>query len=133
MKAVDKISKAIEHAKKELGYSLVSEDWGNEKEKCACALGCLLVSNKVKLGSMNEESVIELLDVSQHWVEAFISGFDETPWKLSIRFTTEQLDAMDEKEVAAIELAYKDGLALKNKFKPVVYSDWTADKNETVS
>ena len=77
-------STAIEYAKKELGYSLINEDWGNEKEKCTCALGCIILYNKKNLSPNNEATIEEILSVPQQWISAFISGFDETPWNLKV-------------------------------------------------
>ena len=128
MKALEDISKGIEYAKKNLGYTLVSEDWGNEEEKCTCALGCLLLSNNLKLGSKNEDSAADLLKVNDKWITAFISGFDETPWNLKHSLTEDQKDNMSDKEKKSLEEAYAGGKTLRNKFKPCPYDQFTDKK-----
>jgi len=124
MKALEDISKGIEYAKKNLGYTIISEDWGNEEEKCACALGCLLLSNNLKLGSKNEDSAAELLKVNDMWITAFISGFDDTPWLLSYSLTENQKDDMSDVDKAELEAAYDGGRTLRNKFKPCPYGEF---------
>ena len=79
MSVKKKILDSIKYVKEELGYTLVSEDWGSAKHKCACALGCVLIQkNKENELSTSEsaKAAAELLEVDEAWVDAFINGFD---------------------------------------------------------
>lgn len=116
-KAVAKIVKSIEACQKEKGFVLISEDWGNNKKdnaKCACALGCLLLQNKKELGSDAPEDAKDLLGVSIFWVEAFMAGFDETPW------TADWLLAEDEEKKELVKVN-QEGIRIKEQFKPMKY------------
>ena len=77
-KIQEKIRAGIEKAKS-LGYELICEDWGDDNQKCACPLGCLIVANDVKIGKPNENfnKAAELLGLDQEWVNSFIAGYDK--------------------------------------------------------
>lgn len=77
----DKIISNIKSAQ-EKGITLVTDSWGSKNTKCACPLGCVLIANEQIISNDEEdnaETVAELLDVSEEWVDSFISGFDATP------------------------------------------------------
>ena len=108
----EKISESIEYAKKELGFVLVSEDWGNKSGKCACALGCVLIKNNVALDSnTNEEVAAKLLGVDNEWVQAFIAGFDESPWQFDETSTN----------VKTLREANEIGINIRKHFEPMRY------------
>lgn len=77
-KILEKIRAGIETAKSR-GYELVCEDWGDDKQKCACPLGCLIVANDVKIGKPTENfsKAAELLGLDEHWIDSFIAGYDK--------------------------------------------------------
>jgi hypothetical protein len=79
-KIEEQIRQAIQKAH-ESGYTLVCEDWGDDiqSKKCGCALGCLLVSEGIKLGKAGENfnAAVKLLGKDQEWVDSFIAGFDK--------------------------------------------------------
>jgi len=75
-KLVESISKG-----KQDGWTLIHGDWGNKEQKCACALGCLLVTNDHGICDDPEQNAVEaahVLGVSETWINSFISGFDGT-------------------------------------------------------
>ncbi len=72
------IVKGIEEAR-QAGITLVCNDWGDKQNKCACALGCLLLEKDILVSGdsdQNKERAAHLLGVSQEWVESFYYGFD---------------------------------------------------------
>lgn len=77
---------SINNATNKLGWSLITEEWGNETLKCACALGCVLINENPSeldiFSSETEENVAEtakILGVTELWVKSFIQGFDDGP------------------------------------------------------
>ena len=74
----EKILASIETAKQK-GYTLVSEEFGDESSKCACALGCVAVANGFQI-SENLKDVAGVLQVSDQWINSFIYGFDGIGW-----------------------------------------------------
>lgn len=100
-----KIVDGIQTAQKNLGLTLVSEDWGDGPgSKCSCALGCTLVANGLPLSDAgsNITAVSELLGVDEKWTTSFISGFDNSP-------PDEGWD----------KPAYNLGTALRTELKPI--------------
>ena len=107
----EKILQGIQKAR-EKGYTLITEDWGDDLHKCGCALGCLLVANDVKLDSSytsNFNKACEILNKDYNWVDSFIAGFDEgylvygqTP----------------------VEEAMSLGKELRKEFKPPMYHEF---------
>lgn len=77
-KILEKIQAGIETAKSR-GYELVCEDWGDDNQKCACPLGCLIVANDAELGKPTENfnKAAELLGLNEQWIDSFIAGFDK--------------------------------------------------------
>jgi hypothetical protein len=74
----DKIISNIKFAQ-DRGFTIVSDNWGNDPTKCACALGCVLIANEYMISEDPEDNaqvVAELLSVEDGWVEGFIYGFD---------------------------------------------------------
>lgn len=112
--AVEKIVDSIKECQKDKGFVLVSEDWGSDTKKCACAIGCLLKVNKKSLEVGPTIEAAELLKVGETWVEAFTSGFDETPW-------TPDWVTADVNEQKSLVEAYQAGIEMKNQFKPMKY------------
>lgn len=122
MNRIEKIAEGIEYAKNELGFRLISEDWGSKQYKCACALGCLLVKNNIPLDEENNETAArDLLEVDDGWVSAFISGFDDTPWDLNITLTTVEKELMSQDDIKELEAAYASGVELRKRFSPMKY------------
>lgn len=110
MSIKNKIVEGINTAKEQLGITLVTEDWGSKKTKCACALGCVLLANNHGLtddAEQNATEAAELLGVSESWIDNFIRGFDG--------------DSPDEDEP---EEAYEIGQELLKTFKPTSHSDY---------
>ena len=105
----NKIVEGIQAAK-EQGITLVTEDWGSKKTKCACALGCVLLANNHGLSDdaeQNATEAAELLGVSESWIDNFIRGFDN--------------DSPDEDEPSE---AYEIGQELLKSFKPTNHTDY---------
>lgn len=112
----NKIISSIEAAKAQ-GITLVCEDWGSKENKCACALGCLLITNHCDLSEddpdKNEFQAMELLGVPDSWINNFINGFDDE------RSTTLQ----------NIE-AWQLGQELRLILNPVNHMDYISDLEE---
>lgn len=60
----------------EMGYTLICEDWGNDTNKCACAIGCLFVVEGKNPNEGDPYQAANILDVSEDWIASFIDGFD---------------------------------------------------------
>lgn len=68
-------------------YVLLTQSWGNDLEKCACPLGCVLVKNDISLRTdtpllastpnYNKTEIMKILGVSLEWIDSFIIGFDD--------------------------------------------------------
>lgn len=69
-KILDSISKA-----ESKGYTLITDDWGSGKEKCACPISCVLVANDQPI-SIQLDDAARILGVSQNWIQSFADGFD---------------------------------------------------------
>lgn len=111
-----KILDSIKYAREELGFTLVSEDWGHMEHKCACALGCVLVQNDPKdaarLGSSTSAAAAaNILEVSEKWIDSFIEGFDGNG-------TSDQSAEPD---------AWEMGFAIAKETKPIVYYTWDGE------
>ena len=83
MNSKHKILDSIETVINTWGWTLISEDWGNNDFRCACPLGCLLINEETKYKDVRLEvpmghtlKVAELLEVSTAWVNCFMDGFD---------------------------------------------------------
>lgn len=74
-----KISDSIAKAQ-ESGFTLICEDWGDDNQKCACPLGCLIVSSGTALDKpgKNFTKASELLEQDQEWIDSFIAGYDRS-------------------------------------------------------
>lgn len=121
---IKKIEEGIVFAK-EKGYFLVSENWGDDKRKCACALGCLLVKNNVRLDEeYNDTNAMNLLDVNDRWLSAFIAGFDNTPWDLNISLTPSEKENINDTERQYLKEVNAAGEALRMKFEPLQYDEF---------
>jgi hypothetical protein len=121
---IKKIEEGIVFAK-EKGYFLVSENWGDDKRKCACALGCLLVKNNITLDEeYNDTNAMNLLDVNDRWLTAFISGFDNTPWNLDISLTSSEKELVTEEQRQNLKEVNAAGQALRAKFEPLQYDEY---------
>jgi hypothetical protein len=57
------------------GFTLITDDWGSDTMKCACAIGCVYVAVDVNI-SNNENMAAEILGVSDKWITSFTDGFD---------------------------------------------------------
>jgi len=81
MSVKQKILDSIKYAREELGFTLISEDWGDVSAKCACALGCVLLQDDPKDGVQSKpkdncSKAATLLGVNSKWIDCFIDGFD---------------------------------------------------------
>lgn len=109
-----KILDSIKFTREELGFTLVSEEWGSANRKCACALGCVLLKDDPKDTvriEANKERYIkaaEILEVSEQWLDAFIEGFDNSG------------SAVD----SALPEAWDVGFAVAKASKPIPYHLW---------
>ena len=63
-------------AAREKGYTLIQDGWGSERERCACALGCINVAGGLDPNEEEDGGVANILMVDQHWINSFIDGFD---------------------------------------------------------
>lgn len=116
--AKEKILDSVNRAR-EQGITLIADNWGSSERKCACPLGCLLLtSNENTLTSDAEDNAVdaaEILGVSEGWVAGFIYGFDG--------------DSMPDYESFPVE-AYRLGQTLRLELKPEIYGDYIASKGE---
>ncbi len=109
-----RILDSIKYVREELGYTLVSEDWGSANHKCTCAMGCVLLKDDpkdvVRIEADKERcaAAAELLGVEERWVDAFIEGFDNSG------------TAVD----SSNEEAWKLGNEIAKETKPIVYYTW---------
>src|SRR5579885_513327 len=119
MSIKNKIVEGITTAKEQLGITLITEDWGSKKTKCACALGCVLLANNHGLtddAEQNATEAAELLGVSESWIDNFIRGFDG--------------DSPDEDEP---EEAFEIGQELRQNLKPVNHTDYIENMDQTTA
>lgn len=70
-----KMLDSIDQARK-AGYTLVQGDWGDERMKCACAIGCVYVAANQTI-NYHYGQASALLGVDEGWVSSFINGFDQ--------------------------------------------------------
>jgi hypothetical protein len=74
---------AIKYTSRELGWTLISGNWGDVDQKCTDALGCLLIKDNpedidiIEEHLENAEKAAELLEVSEEWIESFLEGYDD--------------------------------------------------------
>ncbi len=76
-----KILDAITYVRKDMGYTLVCEDWGDPSHKCACAMSAVILKDdpndpKRATDKNSVETAANILGVSLRWIEEFIAGFD---------------------------------------------------------
>ena len=122
----NKIIAGIKYAQEVLGITLITEDWGSKPTKCACPLGCVLLSNNIDVLEDNDQNTAEagdLLCVSKVWIDSFIYGFDgehghaenQEAWQLGNEIRNElnpvshttyvnNLDSMAVEFIAAMEI-----------------------------
>lgn len=116
-----KISDAIDFCIKEKNITLVYDSFGNNN--CACALGCLLIQNNIDL-DINPSSteflykeVSKTLDVPEYWIDAFIAGFDNTPW-----YSGWSTDPNLDRNLA--EEANNAGIEFRKRYNPINYNNY---------
>jgi hypothetical protein len=76
------IVESIKIAQTQLGFTLVSEDWGGSRFSCSCALGCVLAAHGIPISPVDQPNIEELarvLDVDDNWIGSFMNGFDVSP------------------------------------------------------
>jgi hypothetical protein len=114
-KLKQKILDSIKHAREELKYTLVSDEWGHPEHKCACALGCVIAQdnpdNLCLTTSDNFNMVQELLEVDESWIDSFIEGFDGNG------------GSKDSKVPAAWDM----GREIAVETKPIEYHKWDGE------
>lgn len=108
-----KILDSIKYVREELGFTLVSEDWGHADYKCTCALGCVILKDnpedKTRIQStMHAKIAAEILEVDEEWVDAFIEGFD----------------ANGTSENSPNPEAWEMGFTVAKETKPIVFYTW---------
>jgi hypothetical protein len=106
----NKIVEGIQQAKENLGITLIYEEWGSKQQKCACALGCVLLANNHGLcddAEQNATEAAEILGVSESWIDNFIRGFDG--------------DSPDDDEPGE---AWEIGNSLREETKPMNHTDY---------
>lgn len=71
------ILKAVKVATEEKGFTLVRGAYYDviDNNKCACALGCVLIANDCKMYDYMPK-LTELLGVEWDWINSFIHAFD---------------------------------------------------------
>ena len=105
---------SIQYVREELGFTLISEDWGSLEHKCACALGCVLVKDdpkdEARLGSASLAcaKAANLLGVDENWVDSFIEGFDGN----------------GSSKEAGVSAAWDMGREVALETKPIEYHKW---------
>lgn len=108
---------SIKYVKDELGFTLISEDWGSVERKCACALGCVLVKdspkdkNRLDSSAGCAASAALLLNVEEKWVDAFIEGFDGNG-------TSKESSVPD---------AWELGFEIAKETTPIAYHKWDGE------
>lgn len=92
----------------QMGYTLICEDWGNNKNKCACAIGCVFVADGREPDVGDPLVAATILDVSEGWVSSFIDGFDNNGTAV----------------VASDAQAWKIGNELRKELKPIPINEF---------
>lgn len=101
-----KILSDIETAKKK-GYTIVSGSWGNDAQKCACALSCIYVADGVEIIPDPDEAA-DILEVDRYWTRSFIDGFD----------------GLGAAEGATVPSAWGLGREIRAATNPIDYEKW---------
>ena len=121
-----KIMDSITYTREQLGFTLISENWGEASYKCACAIGCVLINDKpkdmVRIENDKERYLVaaEILEVNEQWIDCFIEGFDY--------FSEEEGDSGFAKNSINPE-AWELGWTIAKETKPIPYHLW--DGNPT--
>lgn len=110
----DIIMNSVYYAIHKKDYILLTQSWGNDLEKCACPLGCVLVKHNISLRTdapvlsstpnYNKIEIMKILGVSLDWIDSFIIGFDD--------FSNENISNKE---------AYELGLLLRRILNPINY------------
>ncbi len=113
-----KILDAITFVRKDMGYTLVCEDWGDPTHKCACAMSAVILkddsSNLPRATDKNSiQTAADILGVSIRWIEEFISGFDSNG------------SAKD----SMLPEAWTIGQEVAKETKPIVYHEWDGESD----
>lgn len=109
MSPKQKIVAAIKSAKTK-EFTLISGDWGESDMHCACALGCVLLSedeDDLTNAKINCEKTAKILNVSEDWVDSFIDGFD----------------GCGEPKWASVEAAWKLGKEIREQHNPIEFEE----------
>ena len=110
-----KILDAIAHVRKNMGFTLVCEDWGDSTHKCACALGCVIAKDDpTNLGPNQNGNLAKaagLLGVTEKWADAFIEGYDGNGTAAG----------------SSTPEAWKVGEEVRKETKPIVYHEWDGE------
>lgn len=109
-----KILDAIAHVRKNMGFTLVSEDWGDPKHKCACAISCVILKDDPNAAvAHNTHAASTILGVDEKWVDCFIEGFDSN-------------GTADQSQVPE---AWKMGNEVSKETKPIAYHLWDGEND----
>jgi hypothetical protein len=119
--AEEKILDSIKYVKEKLGWTIVAEDWGTHKHKCADAMGAVLLKNNPKLAetydddlsNVNYIAVAKILNTSERWVDSFIEGFDGKSFN---------------KEAMLVKPAWELGEKIRKAVKPIDYWEFLHSK-----
>ena len=109
---------AIAYVREQMGYTLISEDWGSPEHKCTCALGCLLLQDNPKdvvriEAKENMTVAAELLNVTEAWTQDFLEGYDNN-------------GAADG---CSLPDAWKIGADVRKETKPIAYHEWDGESD----
>jgi hypothetical protein len=108
---------SIAFSRKELGFTLVSEDWGQAEHKCTCAIGCVLLKDKpedtarIEANKERYNAAAEILGVDDVWIDSFIEGFDANGTSVS----------------SANPEAWELGFEIAKETKPIAYHLWNGN------
>jgi len=106
---------SIEFARQELKYVLVSDEWGSDSRKCACALGCVIAKdnpdNLFSDGDFCYQKIQTILGVDEDWVGSFTEGFDGNGYS----------------EGSKVPEAWDLGREIAKETKPIEYHKWDGE------
>lgn len=113
-----KILDAVVHVRKNMGFTLISEDWGDASHKCACPMSCIILKSDadgmVASPAENATKAAQLLGVPEKWVDCFIEGFDGNGTA----------------DGSAVPEAWTIGNEVAKETKPIAYHLWDGESDD---